>query len=67
VEPADDEQTALIYDTNTGNKYHVHMKPLRFAGHFDEVAFIVSQTGTDTGGETMGYLIVGCLSEPLAD
>jgi hypothetical protein len=67
VEPADDQQTALVYDTNTGNKYHVHMKPVRFTGHFDEVAFIVSQSGTDTPGETNSYLIVGCQSDPLGD
>jgi hypothetical protein len=64
VEPGEDERMAVVYDTNSGDKYHVHMKPMRFTGHFDEVAFIVSQQGTDTGGETSGYLIVGCQSEP---
>lgn len=67
VEPGTDAQIALVYDTNTGNKYHVHMKPVRFTGHFDEVAFIVSQSGTETGGETNGYLIVGCQSDPIGD
>jgi hypothetical protein len=67
VEPGNDEQCAIVADTNTGEKYHVHMKPTRFVGHFDEVAFVVSQTGTDTGGETNGYLILGCLSSPELD
>ena len=68
VSPGTDEQLAVVYDTNTATtKFHVHMKPLRFTGHFDEVAFIVSQSGTIVTGEANSYLILGCLSEPFPD
>lgn len=67
VEPGTDEQMAIVYDTNTADKYHVHMKPVKFTGHFDEIAFVVTQVGTETGGETNGYLILGCQSDPIGD
>lgn len=68
VPPGSDEQLAVVHDTNTATtKFHVHMKPLRFTGHFDEVAFIVSQSGTVSSGEPNSYLIVGCQSDPIGD
>lgn len=68
VAPAQDEQTVIVQDTNTTTtKYHVHMKPLDFTGHFDEVAFLVSQSGTVASGEANSYLILGCQSDPVGD
>lgn len=63
-----DEQVAIVQDINTATtKYHVHMKPVSFTGHFDEVAFVVSQSGTASSGERNAYLIVGCQSDPVGD
>lgn len=67
VAPGHDERMALVGDTNTGAKYHVHLLPMNLTGHFDEVALVVSQAGTETGGETNGYLILGCQSDPIGD
>jgi hypothetical protein len=66
--PSGDEQTVLLDDTNTTDtKYHVHMLPIEFTGHFDELVFRVRQAGTLLTGEKNSYLVVGCLSQPLAD
>lgn len=67
VAPQPDEQVVVLEDTNDAVKYHVHMLPVKFTGHFDEIAFLVQQWGTVSAGEANAYLVAGCLSQPVGD